>query len=147
MTMSRSGNTGRSLGICKSWLVSATSMPSVISLSLMIAIINLYLFNLALVPSPTNIFSLRVSVFHRNLEFHPPAVLNLGKTNCQHSICNFGSCIANAYRPTHRHQPAKFSVTTLRTMMRKYLVARYASFFLAPNSQLRVSRADLDLFG
>src|SRR4030095_918811 len=138
MTMSRSGNTGSSLGICKSWLLSATSMPSVISLSLMIAIINLYLFRSCRETTRCSVTdeycSIRVSVLYRDLKFHSPAVLNFRETYRQHSICHFRSCIAHAHRPTHWHKPGKFTVTAFRTIMRKYLVARYASFFLAPNS-------------
>src|SRR5436189_3975401 len=113
MTMSRNGNTGRSLGICKSWLVSATSMPSVISVSLMIAMISLYLFlvsdfGLSLLDHDES--SIGRCVLYRNLEFHPSAILNLGKTYCEHPLSNFSCCIPHANCPTQGYQPAKLTV-------------------------------------
>src|SRR5882672_3379801 len=72
-------------------------------------------------------------VLYRNLEFHAPAVFNLGKTYRQHSIGHFGGGISNADCPTQRHDATKLAVAALRTKMRQYLVSRHATSFFTPD--------------
>jgi hypothetical protein len=83
----------------------------------------------------------------RNLKFHSAPILDLGKTYRQDSVSEFGSSILNAHRPAQRDDPAKPAITSLRTEMREYAIARLATYFFSPDSKLRISGTNLNMFG
>src|SRR5882762_7107233 len=105
-------------------------MPSVISASLMIAIIYFNRSSLfpvlhspyfersnntdapaGILPAPDDL----IAVLHWNPEFHSPPVFDLRKPYCQYSIRHLGGSVAHTDCPAQRNKAAKLSITALRT--------------------------------
>src|SRR5438128_4971453 len=138
MTMSRSGNTGNSPGICNCCSASLGSSASVASASMVFGI----LVNRSTWPRLT---LLAISFGDGNFELGPSSVLNLRQIDKQHSVRQFCRRFLYVDRPVQRHDSIKMPIAALRTQVRDDSLPRAPLILLAADAQLAALQANLNL--
>src|SRR5256885_5607344 len=130
--MSRSGSSGKSVGIC-SWSSDsggsrATEIPSVMLSAIFYQLLFWGLYFL-----------------DRDSIFRAAPILNLRQKNQQYTIFQLGLCVFHANCPTQRHDPTETPIVSLGTKMRNDFLPRVALFLFSINANLIAVQRDLDL--
>src|SRR2546423_11924925 len=132
MTRSRSGSSGKSVGIC-SWSSDAgASRATEISSMMLSAIFYQSLF-------------WGLYFLDRDSIFRAAPILNLRQKNQQYTIFQLGLCVFHANCPTQRHDATETPIASLGTKMRNDFLPRPALFLFSINANLIAVQRDFDL--
>src|SRR2546423_12114370 len=129
--MSRSGSSGKSVGICSWSSDSGGSRATEIS-SVMLSAIFYQLFR-------------GLYFLNRDSVFRAAPILNLRQSNQQYAIFQLGLAIFHADCPAQGHDTAETPIVSLGTKMRNNFLPRVALFLLSINANLIAVQGNLDL--
>src|SRR2546423_13272789 len=132
MTRSRSGSSGKSVGICSCNSDSGGSRATEISSVMLSAIFYQLLF-------------WGLYFLDRDSVFRAAPILNLRQKNQQYTIFQLGLRVFHANCPTQRHDSTETPIVSLGTKMRNDFLPRVALFLFSINTNLIAVQRDLNL--